>query len=148
MENIFIHEFGKLKLDKDGIISHDDLPFVHEGTIELFKKNIVQESNKYFIKVGENKAEIEVEDVYLWVETLEVFPETSTVILHLTNDKNIEISKDTQLYLENSYLYYIDDNLRVKFNRKTYNEIMTYLVQPYEDYLLKVGSLKLQIVKK
>ncbi len=148
MNEIFIHKFGKLKLDKDGIIYHNDIPFVHEGTIKLFKQNIVIENNEYFVKIGENKAPIEVEDVYLWIENIGINESESKIILKLTNDLEIEIINDTNLYLENNNLYYINNQIKVKFTRKTYNQIMSYLSQPYENYLLKVGSLKLQIVQK
>ena len=148
MSNIFIHEFGTLKLDKEGILYHDDIAFVHEGTTKLFKKNIVCENGEYFIKIGDNKAKVVVEDVYLWIENIDILAEESKISLYLTNDQIIKVDKNTEIYLENDNLYHIDDNLKAKFNRKTYNELMNYLSQPYENYLLKIGSLEIKIIQK
>lgn len=148
MENLYIHEFGELKLDKEGILYHNNLPFVHESTGKYFKKHIVKENNQYFVKVGENKAPIQVEDVFLFIENIDIDENNSSIKLYLSNDTEITIDQYTELILDNDYLYYQDKNLKAKFTRKTYNMLMNYLSEPYENYLLKIGSLQIKIIQK
>lgn len=139
------HKFGKLKIDKDGIIYHDDIPFEHENTAKFFKKHIVKENGSYFIRINANTAPIEVEDVILWVENIDINIDKSEVILNLSDETNIIINQYTELSLENDFLYYESENIRAKFLRKPFNELMNYLSDSYQDYILEIGNLKIKI---
>lgn len=145
---MIIHEFGKLKIDKDGIIYHNDIPFNHEGTIKIFKKNIVKENNQYFVKIGKSKAPIEVEDVILWVQDIDIQENESKLKLYLSNDENIILINDTNLFFENECLYYKNNEIKAKFLRTPYNQLMNYLFESNNDYFFKIGDLIINIVDK
>lgn len=147
---MIFHEFGKLKIDKEGTIYHNDVPFENENISKYFKKNIVKESESYYIKVGNNKALIEVEDFILWVESIDIDEKSSKLTLHLSNEKDIIIDKYIELFFKDDYLYYQDKNdkdLRAKFLRAPYNQLMSFLSQSDENYFIKIGELQIKILE-
>lgn len=64
---------GSLKLDSFGMWHHDERPFLNDKLAALFHRSIVwdQESSRYLLQIGRQRAEFDVEDTAWFVLLLE-----------------------------------------------------------------------------
>jgi hypothetical protein len=148
MNKILIHNFGKIKLDKDGIWYHNDVPFSHTGMIKLFNKSIVKTAeHNYILKIDKSEVPIDVEDVILWITDIEASIKRSELCLFLSNETSQAINQTTELQIINNELYCNISQEKAKFTRKSFNHLTKYLAEENGKYFFQIGSLILPITE-
>ena len=83
----------------------------------------------------------------LWVTDLDIFPEKSQILLHLSDEKIIKTDEAIKFLINsNDELYcYPDEFTKVKFTRKSYNFLINYITEEKGNFFIQVGKLKLPI---
>ncbi len=146
MNKLLIHDFGKLKLDRDGVWYHDDQAFVHQRMSNLFSRSIIKVNDEYFVKIGKSQVPIQVEDVVVWVLDLDF--EIDSIKLYLSNDTEYTLDKDSKLFIsEDNQLYFYVDDERVKFSKNSYNQITKRLECRLDKYYISFPNIEIPIFK-
>lgn len=145
MSNLIIHDFGKLKLDQDGIWFHNDEKFNHQGIAELFSRSIVKNLDGSFsLQLGTSKVPFEYDFTPYRVIDLEFVKDN--IILFTNNSNNIQISEVDRLFLDPDYKLYMsyqEDNY--SFSKKAYKFLINYFNEDDNGYFLELKDKKLYI---
>lgn len=145
MSNLIIHDFGKLKLDQDGIWFHNDEKFNHQGIAELFSRSIVKNLDASFsLQLGTSKVSFEYDFTPYIVIDLEFIKDN--IILFTNNSNIIQISEVDRLFLDSDYKLYMtykEDNY--SFSKKSYKFLINYFNEDDNGYFLELKDKKLYI---
>lgn len=145
MSNLIIHDFGKLKLDQDGIWFHNDEKFNHQGIAELFSRSIVKNLDGSFsLQLGTSKVPFEYDFTPYIIIDLEFIK--NTIILFTNNSNNIQISEVDRLFLDSDYKLYISyKENNYSFSKKAYKFLINYFNEDDNGYFLELKDKKLYI---
>ncbi len=143
----------KIVLRRDGIFIADGIEITHEQTKDLFYRSIDfdQENKTYFLKVGYERLDIEVEDTALFVRSID--RTKSGYIANLTNKESVGISESSLEYQPNPakhglYLIVKDKPVpmnRAKFLSAAYYDLLKDLQQTGSNYFLLNNGNEFQI---
>jgi hypothetical protein len=147
MNNLIVHDFGKLKINQDGTWFHNDEKFNHQGIAELFSRSIVKDSDddNYYLKLGTNKVSFEYDitpyiiiDIDFHDKELDFISNIGKIIsineiktLFLTEDSRILIKNESKLYL---------------LSKRAYNFILNYFDEDDNGYFIKIDNFKLKLM--
>lgn len=145
MSNLIIHDFGKLKLDQDGIWFHNDEKFNHQGIAELFSRSIVKNLDGSFsLQLGTSKVPFEYDFTPYIIIDLEFIKDN--IILFTNNSNNIQISEVDRLFLDSDYKLYISyKENNYSFSKKVYKFLINYFNEDDNGYFLELKDKKLYI---
>lgn len=136
MNNIILHEFGKIKLDKNGQWFHNDQKFEHQKMSEVFSKSIIKKNNAYFLKLDKYECPIEVEDCILWIIDFEL--KDNSYIFKLSNNQEIIIERPVEIFIDEYEEIFLNLNdEKIKFTSKCINFLMNYIEENTSGFYLK-----------
>lgn len=145
MNNLIVHDFGKLKIDQDGTWFHNDEKFNHQGIAELFSRSIVKNLDGSFsLQLGTSKVPFEYDFTPYIIIDLEFIK--NTIILFTNNSNNIQISEVDRLFLDSDYKLYISyKENNYSFSKKAYKFLINYFNEDDNGYFLELKDKKLYI---
>lgn len=150
---MFFCKGEKIVLRRDGTFIADGIEITHEQTKDLFYRSIDfdQSNNTFFLKVGYERLDIEVEDTALFVRSID--RTKSGYIANLTNRESVDILENSLEYQPNPAkhgLYLIISDKpnpmnRAKFLSAAYYDLLKDLQQNGSNYYLLNSGKQFQI---
>jgi hypothetical protein len=135
--------YGKIFISKEGKWFHEGVEITHERTLELFSRSIVKDpAGGYMLKVGAERAKIEVEDTPYMVRSVEF--NNGSVMIEL-NDKSSETLDPGSLRVGKKNVLYCrvkTGEFPARFLRPAYYQLMTRLEQDPKGFYLEIGGSK------
>lgn len=146
MNNLIVHDFGKLKINQDGIWFHNDEKFNHQGIAELFSRSIVKDSDdNYYLQLGNNKVPFEYDitpyiiiDIDFHKDNLDFISNIGEII-SINKIKTLFITEDSIILIKNESKMYL-------LSKRAYNFILKYFDEDDNGYFIKVDNFKLPIM--
>ncbi|MFN4152009.1 MAG: DUF2946 family protein, partial [Candidatus Sericytochromatia bacterium] len=136
MNNLIVHDFGKLKIDQNGTWFHNDEKFNHQGIAELFSRSIVKDSDdNYYLQLGSSKVSFEYEispyiivDIDFHDNELDFISNIDEVI-SINKVEKIFLTKDSRILIQYKSKIYI-------LSKRTYNFILKYIDEDDNGYFI------------
>jgi len=139
---------GEIFLDKEGRWFHEGVEITHPRTIELFSRSVVKDDDRgYLLKIGKERARIEVEDTPCFVRSVEF--RNNEVFLEL-NDKSVESLNPCSLRVGKDNVLYCDvksGQFPARFLRPAYYQLMTRLEQDEKGFYLEIAGSRRYFAK-
>ena len=143
-----------LFLDKEGRWFHEGVEITHARTCLLFSKNISRDSSgKYFVRVGQESAEVLVEDTPYTIRSVTIREGAGGLpndyILHLNDETQEALASESLVVSEQNVLYckVKGGSERARFLRAAYYQICVKLEYDATDdrYWLPCGDREITI---
>ncbi len=126
---------GSLKLSKYGEWWHNGVQFQNQRLAELFHRSIVwdEEEQKYFVRIGPQRASFTCEDTAYFVVALDVTKSPWQILLadgstEVLDPSSLRCGKEDQIYCQVKHTY------RARFKRAAYQVLLQHVRD--EDTLL------------
>jgi len=140
--------WGKIFLDKEGRWFHEGVEITHQRTIELFNRSIKKQPGKgYYLQVGRERAEIEVEDTPFMVRAVDFRDRQAVLVL---NDKTSEPLDPASLRVGKHNVLYCkvkSGQFPARFLRPAYYQLMSCLGEDEQGFFLEIGGQKWRIAQ-
>lgn len=125
----------------------DETEITHEPTRRLFSKNLARVDGKYFVRVGPESKEIEIEDTPSFVIRIEEAPEG--VALRLIDGTLEMLDPKTLSYQPGRLTCRVKDGAwEAKFLRAPYHEILARAEERDDGYFLRVGGREVRLADR
>lgn len=131
-----------IQVDKDGNMSHDGAPMIHPGILEMIYEAVYYEDGLYFLKIGEQRCQLEVADTFHVVQRAQF--EGDGVRLFI-NDGSQEMLEPATLRLGDEGVLYCkikNGAFPARFLRQAYYQITERLVEDGDGYAIEIGGVR------
>lgn len=131
-----------IQVDKEGAMSHDGAPMIHPGIIEMIYESVYYEDGDYFLKVGEQRCQLEVEDTFHVIQRAEFTPDGVRI---LVNDGGSETLDPATLWLSDEGVLYCTIKggaFPARFLRQAYYQITQGLVEHGDGFALEINGVR------
>lgn len=134
----------KIFLDKDGNWFINGEQVTHERLRVFFSKALIKEDNKYYLKIGRDKIEVQIEDAPYIIKRVDF--RKRRFILHL-NDGSMEVLNPDTLRMGKGNVLYcmVKKEAKARFSRSAYYQFAEYIKQDENGYYVKSEGKKYYI---
>jgi len=129
-----------IQVDAEGRMSHDGAPMVHPGIIELIYESVYYEDGLYFLKVGQQRCQLEVADTFHVVQR--AWFDDDGVMIHLSDGSQERLDPATLRLGDEGVLYCAIKNgaFPARFLRQAYYQLTERLVEDGDGYAIEIAG--------
>lgn len=144
MSNVKVEEKRRIFFDKEGNWLIDGEMVTHERLKLFLSKSLVKEDDKYYLKIGNQKVEVEVEDTPYIVKRVDY--RNRKFLIHL-NDETVEVLRPETLRMSKMNVLYceVKDGIEARFSRSAYYQLAEYIGQDENGYYVTSEGKKYYI---
>jgi hypothetical protein len=135
-------------LSRNGIWLADGVEITHEPTRRLFAKSLrKREDGKYYLSVGRETKDINVEDTAFFVIRIEGSIDQGLTVF-LNDETHEKLDPGTLKYRPGRLVCTVKTNEEAKFLHAPYFDLLKNLNEDSEGYFLKIGNSNVRLARK
>ena len=131
-----------LVLSKDGVWFSNGQEITHQNTVKAFFRGLTKIDDQYFIKLGTNVKSVKVEDLPLFVTSIDW--NKDWVLLHLSNEKKESLQFETLEYSEGRLVCKTSGG-KARFKRAPYHEFLSACSDRQGRVVLDLGVREIEM---
>lgn len=140
----------KITLSRDGVWLSDGQEITHEGTRELFFRNLHKDGKHYVIQVGRETMPVEIKDTAFFVTRIEGDP-TGGYEVVLSDGMKVGLDPGTLRYKPGRLTCRVMTRIgeeEAKFLRAPYFDLLQHLQEDERSYFIDFAHSKITLAKK